>query len=337
MKIQEQVSLKPFNTFGIDIKAEYFIEVKTEQELVELCESGFLEGKQHLVLGSGSNILFTKDYNGVVIKNAITGIIFKKSGKLVRVLAGSGTNWNDLVLESLEKGANGLENLSLIPGTVGAAPVQNIGAYGVELKNIFEQLKAVELATGKVKIFNKAQCTFSYRTSVFKKELKGKYVITEVTLDLHNTKQVNTNYGIISNILKEKGIEQPTSQQVSDAVIEIRQSKLPDPAKIGNAGSFFKNPVIPKIEYKELQIKYNGMPAFPQANNKVKIPAAWLIEHAGWKGKTIGDVGVHPDQALVLVNYGNGTGKEIKELSKSIQESVFKKFKIRLEVEVNIL
>ncbi len=337
MEIQEQVSLKPFNTFGIDVKAEYFVEVKTESELVDFCKSGFLEGKQHLVLGEGSNILFTKDYAGVVIKNAIEGVVFKKSGKLVRVIAGGGINWNDLVIESLSKGANGLENLSLIPGTVGAAPVQNIGAYGVELKNIFEQLKAVEISTGKVKVFTKAQCSFGYRTSVFKKELKGKYVISEVTLDLHNTKQVNISYGIIANILKEKGIAEPTSQQVSEAVISIRESKLPDPAKIGNAGSFFKNPVIPKIDYKELQIKFNGMPAFPQANNKVKVPAAWLIQHDGWKGKTIDDVGVHPDQALVLVNYGKGTGKEIKDLSKAIQESIFKKFKIRLEVEVNIL
>lgn len=337
MEIQEQVSLKAYNTFGIDVKAEYFVEVKTEAELVELCQSNFIQGKQHLVLGSGSNILFTKDYNGVVIKNSIENIVFKKSGKLVRVIAGGGTNWHDLVLESLKKGANGLENLSLIPGTVGAAPVQNIGAYGVELKNIFEQLKAVEIGTGKVKIFTKAQCTFGYRTSVFKKELKGKYVITEVTLDLHNTKAVNTSYGIVNNILKDKGISEPTSQQVSEAVISIRESKLPDPAKIGNAGSFFKNPVIPKINYKELQIKFNGMPAFPQANNKVKIPAAWLIEQTGWKGKTIGEVGVSPDQALVLVNYGEGTGKEIKELSKAIQDSIFKKYKINLELEVNIL
>lgn len=337
MEIQEQVSLKAYNTFGIDVKAEYFVEVKTEAELVELCQSDFLQEKQHLVLGSGSNILFTKDYNGVVIKNSIESIVFKKSGKLVRVIAGGGTNWHDLVLESLKKGANGLENLSLIPGTVGAAPVQNIGAYGVELKNIFEQLKAVEISTGKVKVFTKAQCTFSYRTSVFKKELKGKYVITEVTLDLHNTKAVNTSYGIVNNILKDKGISEPTSHQVSEAVISIRESKLPDPAKIGNAGSFFKNPVIPKINYKELQIKNNGMPAFPQANNKVKIPAAWLIEQAGWKGKTVGEVGVSPDQALVLVNYGEGTGKEIKDLSKAIQDSIFKKYKINLELEVNIL
>lgn len=337
MNIQEEVSLLPHNTFGIKVKAKYFVEVKSETDLIELCESDFLHGKQHLVVGSGSNILFTKDYDGVIIKNSIEGIVFKKSGKLIRVIAGGGINWNDLVIESLEKGANGLENLSLIPGTVGAAPVQNIGAYGVELKEVFEQLKAIEVSTGKVKVFTKAQCSFGYRTSVFKKELKGKLIITEVTLDLHNTSKVNTSYGPIAIALKNQGITEPTSKQVSDAVIAIRESKLPDPAKIGNAGSFFKNPVIPKIDYKELQIKNNGMPAFPQANNKVKVPAAWLIEDAGWKGKTVENVGVSPVQALVLVNHGEGTGKEIKDLSKAIQESVFKKYKIKLEVEVNIL
>jgi len=338
VKIQEEVSLKLHNTFGIDVKAKYYIDIKSEAELIELCEGDFLEGKQHLVLGSGSNILFTKDFDGVVIKNSIDSLEFKKSGKLIRVIAGGGKNWHDLVMDSLENGANGLENLALIPGTVGAAPVQNIGAYGLELKSIFEQLRAIEIDTGKVKIFTKAQCSFKYRSSVFKEELKGKYVITEVTLDLHNTDQVNIAYAPIRIALEKKGIENPTSKDVSNVVMEIRNSKLPDPAKIGNAGSFFKNPVIPKVDYKNLQIKNNGMPAFPQAaNNKVKVPAAWLIESAGWKGKTIGDVGVHEDQALVLVNHGKGTGREIKDLAKDIQESVFKKFKIKLEVEVNIL
>lgn len=338
MDIQENVSLKPFNTFGIDIKAKYFVEIKTEAELIEFCQGDFLTDKQHIVLGSGSNILFTKDFDGVVIKNSIDGLTFKKSGKLIRVMAGSGKNWHDLVMDTLENGANGLENLALIPGTVGAAPVQNIGAYGMELKSVFEQLKAIEITTGKLKVFTKAQCSFKYRSSVFKEELKGKYVISEVTLDLHNTAKVNTVYAPVRIALEKKGIDNPTSQDVCDVVMEIRNSKLPDPAKIGNAGSFFKNPVIPKVIYKELQIKNNGMPAFPQAaNNKVKIPAAWLIESAGWKGKAIGDAGVHTDQALVLVNHGKSTGREIKDLSKEIQASVFKKFKINLEVEVNIL
>jgi len=338
VKIQEEVSLKAHNTFGIDVKAKYYIEVKSEAELIELCKGDFLEGKRHLVLGSGSNILFTKDFDGVVIKNSIESLAFKKSGKLIRVIAGGGKNWHDLVMDSLENGANGLENLALIPGTVGAAPVQNIGAYGLELKSVFEQLRAIEIATGKVKVFTKAQCSFKYRSSVFKEELKGKYVISEVTLDLHNTTKVNTTYAPIRIALEKKGIENPTSKDVCEVVMEIRNSKLPDPTKIGNAGSFFKNPVIPKVDYKNLQIKNNGMPAFPQAaNNKVKVPAAWLIESAGWKGKTVGDVGVHVDQALVLVNHGKGTGREVKDLSKEIQESVFKKFKIKLEVEVNIL
>ncbi|MCF6352413.1 MAG: UDP-N-acetylmuramate dehydrogenase [Cyclobacteriaceae bacterium] len=338
MNIQEDVSLKPFNTFGVEVSAKFFIEVKTEDELIELCQSDFLKDKQHLVLGSGSNILFTKNFDGVVIKNSIEGIQFKKSGKLIRVIAGGGTNWHNLVIKSLENGANGLENLSLIPGTVGAAPVQNIGAYGLELKNVFEQLRSVEIATGKVQQFTKAQCSFKYRSSAFKEELKGKYIITEVTLDLHNTAEVNINYAPIRIALEKKGIDKPTSKDVADVVMEIRNSKLPDPAKIGNAGSFFKNPVIAKVDYKELQFKFNGMPAFPQAaHNKVKIPAAWLIEHAGWKGKRIEHIGVSETQALVLVNYGKGTGRDIKDLSKEIQASVYKKYKIKLEVEVNIL
>lgn len=338
MEIQEDVSLKKCNTFGIDVSAKYFVEVESENELIELCKSDFLTDKRHLILGSGSNILFTKNFDGLVIKNSIKGIKFKKSGKLIRVIVGGGTDWHDLVMQSLENGANGLENLSLIPGTAGAAPIQNIGAYGLELKSVFEQLRAVEIATGNVKVFTKAQCSFKYRSSVFKEELKGRYIITEVTLDLHNTDKVNTAYAPIRIALEKKGIDNPTSKDISEVVMEIRNSKLPDPSKIGNAGSFFKNPVIPKVDYKNLQVKFNGMPAFPQAaNNKVKVPAAWLIESAGWKGKTVGGVGVHTDQALVLVNYGKGTGRELKDLSKEIQDSVFKKFKIKLEVEVNIL
>ncbi len=338
MKIQENVSLKKLNTFGIAISAKYFIEVKTEEELIEFCQSDFLEGKRHLVLGEGSNILFTKDFDGVVIKNSIEGIQYKKSGKLVRVIAGGGINWHHLVMDSLKNGANGLENLALIPGTVGAAPVQNIGAYGLEIKEVFEQLKAVEIATGKIKVFTKAQCSFKYRSSAFKEDFKGKYIITEVTLDLHNLAKTNTNYAPIRIALEAKNITAPTSKDVCDIVMEIRKSKLPDPSEIGNAGSFFKNPVILKVVYKELQFKFNGMPAFPQAaNNKVKIPAAWLIEHAGWKGKVVGNVGVHTDQALVLVNHGKGTGRELKEMAKEIQASIFKKYKIKLEIEVNIL
>ena len=337
MNIQEQVSLKHFNTFGIEAKAQYFVEVTSEVELIELCQSGFLKNKTLLVLGGGSNILFTKNFEGVVIKNAIKGIVFKKSGSLIRVNSGAGTNWHELVLKSLEYGANGLENLSLIPGTVGASPVQNIGAYGVELKDVFERLQAIEITTGKVVTFTKDQCLFDYRSSVFKNDLKGQYIITEVTLNLHNTNEVNTSYGVLKLALKEKNIRTPTSKDISNTVIDIRQSKLPDPTKIGNAGSFYKNPVISKIDYVNLQNKYNGIPGFTQLNNKVKVPAAWLIEQTGWKGKKIGNVGVNPTQPLVLVNYGKGTGKEIKELSIAIQKSVHSKFKIKLETEVNIL
>jgi len=334
--IQEQVSLKNYNTFGIEAKAHYFIEITSEVELIELCQSGFLANKNLLILGGGSNILFTKDFEGIVIKNSIKGISFKKSGQLIRVTSGAGTNWHELVLKSLEYGANGLENLSLIPGTVGASPVQNIGAYGVELKDVFESLKAIKIATGEVATFTKDQCLFDYRSSVFKNDLKGQFIITEVTLNLHNSKETNISYGALKSALNEKKIDNPTSKEISNTVIDIRQSKLPDPSKIGNAGSFYKNPVIDKSDFTILQQKYNGIPGFHQPANKVKIPAAWLIEQTGWKGKKIGNVGVNPTQPLVLVNYGKGTGKEIKDLSIAIQKSVFSKFNITLEAEVNI-
>ena len=336
MTIREQVSLLPFNTFKIDVNAAYFIEINTQKELIELCQSGFLADKNHLVLGSGSNILFTKDYAGVIIKNQLKKIEFKESGNVIRVTAGAGEIWHQLVLTTLEKGAYGLENLSLIPGTVGAAPVQNIGAYGLELKDVFEQLQAIEIATGKVVHFNRAQCGFKYRQSAFKQELKGRYIITEVTLDLHKKPDIKINYAPLKKELETYGISQPSPHDVSRAVINVRQSKLPDPAKIGNAGSFFKNPVISLKDYRNLKLKYNGLPAFPQPNAKVKVPAAWLIEQAGWKGKTIDNVGVNPLQPLVLVNYGGGTGKEVKALAQQIIDSVYKMFKIQLEPEVNI-
>ena len=337
MNIQEQVSLKPYNTFGIEAAARFFVEVKTEEELIALCKTETLKYKKYLILGGGSNILFTKDFDGLVIKNSIQGLEFKKSGQLIRVTAGAGMNWHELVLKTLENGAHGLENLSLIPGTVGGAPVQNIGAYGVEIKDVFEQLKAIEINTGKVKVFTKDQCLFNYRYSVFKDKINDKYIITEVTFDLHKSSEVNSSYADLKSTLLAKNITNPTPQDISDAVIAIRQSKLPDPSEIGNAGSFFKNPVIEKLDYSNLQSKFNGFPGFPQTNNKVKVPAAWLIEQTGWKGKKVGEVGVNPKQPLVLVNYGAGTGKQIKELAIAIQKSVKKQFGITLEPEVNMI
>ena len=337
MTIQEHVSLQPYNTFGISATARYFVDIQTEDELVDLCKGGLLKGKKILVLGGGSNILFTQDFDGIVIKNSIQEFNSRNVGKDIYVTAGAGMIWHELVLKTLENGIYGLENLSLIPGTVGAAPVQNIGAYGVELKDLFFELKAVEIKSGLVKGFTNKDCGFDYRNSVFKGPLKGQFIITSVTLKLNTPATVNTAYGAINTTLEKWGIVDPTPKDVSDAVIHIRQSKLPDPAKIGNAGSFFKNPVITKEKYIELKAEFDEIPGYPQPNDTIKIPAAWLIDKNGWKGKRLGNIGVNPNQPLVLVNYGGGKGNELKELAFSILDSVKERFGIELEPEVNII
>ena len=337
MTIQEHVSLQPYNTFGIDATAHYFVDIQTKDELVDLCKGGLLKGKKILVLGGGSNILFTQDFDGIVIKNSIQEFNSRNVGKDIYVTAGAGMIWHELVLKTLENGIYGLENLSLIPGTVGAAPVQNIGAYGVELKDLFFELKAVEIKSGLVKGFTNKDCGFDYRNSVFKGPLKGQFIITSVTLKLNTPATVNTAYGAINTTLEEWGIRNPTPKDVSEAVIHIRQSKLPDPAKIGNAGSFFKNPVITKEKYIELKAEFDEIPGYPQPNDTIKIPAAWLIDQNGWKGKRLGNIGVNPNQPLVLVNYGGGKGNELKELAFSILDSVKERFGIELEQEVNII
>lgn len=337
MTIQEHVSLKPYNTFGIDVTARYFVEVKTEEELVELCKSNALKDKPLLILGGGSNLLFTQDFDGIVVKNSIQGFASTEVDTSIHVTAGAGMVWHELVTTTLDKGINGLENLSLIPGTVGAAPVQNIGAYGVELKDVFLELHAVEIETGTLRVFSYDECSFDYRYSVFKGPLKGKYIISKVSFKLRNTEEVNISYGAIGATLNEWGISRPTPKDVSRVVIHIRQSKLPDPSKIGNAGSFFKNPVILKDQYDRLKNEFAEIPGYPQPNNHVKVPAAWLIEQNGWKGKTLGNIGVNPKQPLVLVNYGGGTGEELKQLAYSILESVKERFGIELEPEVNII
>ena len=337
MTIQEHVSLQPYNTFGISATARYFVDIQTEDELVDLCKGGLLKGKKILVLGGGSNILFTQDFDGIVIKNSIQEFNSRNVGKDIYVTAGAGMIWHELVLKTLENGIYGLENLSLIPGTVGAAPVQNIGAYGVELKDLFFELKAVEIKSGLVKGFTNKDCGFDYRNSVFKGPLKGQFIITSVTLKLNTPATVNTAYGAINTTLEEWGIRNPTPKDVSEAVIHIRQSKLPDPAKIGNAGSFFKNPVITKEKYIELKAEFDEIPGYPQPNDTIKIPAAWLIDQNGWKGKRLGNIGVNPNQPLVLVNYGGGKGNELKELAFSILDSVKERFGIELEQEVNII
>ena len=291
-----------------------------------------------LILGGGSNLLFTKDFEGLVLHNAIKGMeVLNKNSTHSYIEAGAGEIWHELVLYAIDQNLGGLENLSLIPGTVGASPMQNIGAYGVEIKDVFHSLKALNIETLDERIFYHEDCEFGYRESVFKKALKGQYVILAVTFKLSKQPTVNISYGAIEETLKTMNIEQPNIKDVSDAVCAIRRSKLPDPAKIGNAGSFFKNPEITVSHFEILKTAYPLLPSYPTSLGYIKVPAGWLIEQCGWKGKTIDNYGVHPQQALVLVNYGNAKGNDIYQLSEKIKESVLGKFKITLETEVNII
>ncbi len=339
IKVEENASLKPFNTFGIDVKAKYLSRISTMNELVEMMQAPLFQKEDYYILGGGSNILFTKDFDGLILKVDLKGIaVIDESNQFVTVKIMSGENWHQFVLYAVNKGWGGVENLSLIPGTVGAAPMQNIGAYGVEIKNLIEQVEAVELSTGKLRVFTNEECGFGYRESVFKKGLSKKYFISSVTLRLSKKDhQLNTTYGAIQDTLKEMGVSIASVKSISDAVINIRQQKLPDPTIIGNAGSFFKNPTISTSQFETLQKSNSTIPGYQIDNQNIKVPAGWLIEQCGWKGKRINDVGVHPLQALVLVNYGGGTGLEILQLSKEIQQAVQDKFNIELQPEVNIL
>ncbi|MCR9253436.1 MAG: UDP-N-acetylmuramate dehydrogenase [bacterium] len=338
MQITEHANLKQFNSFGMNVTSRYMVEVNSEEDVKELIASDLFKQNDHLILGGGSNVLLTDNFEGVVVRNVIAGReVVEENKDFVKVKFGSGENWHDCVLWTIENDWGGIENLSLIPGTIGAAPMQNIGAYGVEIKDVFEELSAIHLETGMTRIFRNNECEFGYRESVFKKELKGKYLITSVTLRLSKKPDINISYGAIAETLNSLNIADPTISDVSRAVIQIRQSKLPDPAEIGNAGSFFKNPTIPSQKFEDLKASYPNIPGYPQPNDQVKVPAGWLIENCGWKGKTIGEIGVHKNQALVLVNYGNGRGKDIENLSKEIRASVREKFGIELTPEVNII
>ena len=335
LTMQKGISLKPYNTFGIDVKAASFASFDSIEELSTLLPS--IKTHETLISGGGSNMLFTKDFEGLFVRNCIKGIKeIERTETHVVIEAGAGEVWHDFVMYCVDRGYGGLENLSLIPGCVGASPMQNIGAYGVEIKDTFAYLDAVEISTGEVKRFHLADCAFGYRESVFKRELKNQYVICNVafTLSLHPT--MNTSYGVIEAELQHMGITTPQIKDVSKAVIRIRQSKLPDPKLLGNAGSFFKNPVVSDEVLKSIQSTYERVPSYPAGEGHVKLAAGWLIEQAGWKGKRFGNVGVHELQALVLVNYGGGTGKEIYELSQCIIEDIQEKFGVRLEREVNI-
>ena len=337
LNIQHNVSLQPYNTFGLQATASHFVEVTSEDDLQKLTSEDIFKTNQKLILGGGSNILLTNDFTGLVIKMNIKGIErTHETADHVFFEVGAGETWHDFVLFSVKSNLGGIENLSLIPGTVGAAPMQNIGAYGIEQEAVFEKLNAV-FYDGTLKTFEKKDCDFGYRESVFKKSLKNKCIITKVTYRLSKNPSLNTSYGAISNVLDEKGIVSPTISDVSNAVIEIRQSKLPDPAKIGNSGSFFKNPEISKSSFEKLHSAHPEVPHYPAPDDKIKVPAGWLIEQAGWKGKTIGNIGVHKNQALVLVNYGGGKGQEILNLAMDIKASVKEKFDIDIHPEVNVI
>ena len=333
--IEINKNLKEYNTFGISVKAEMFSAFSSIEELKQILS--FRNDKKLLVLGGGSNLLLTKDFDGLVIKNEIKRFeVIEETSSEVIVESGAGENWHEFVLNCIDKGFGGIENLSLIPGSVGASPMQNIGAYGVEIKDVFESLSAYHIASGEIHYFDKTKCEFGYRESIFKNKVKGEYIILTVTFRLTKNPTINSSYGAINEQLKVMGIQVPTIKELSAAVIAIRQSKLPDPKIIGNAGSFFKNPTVEITLLEQIQKNYPDIPNYPALNGR-KLAAGWLIEKAGWKGRTFDNYGVHKLQALVLVNYGNCSGQEIFDLSSQIIQDVFEKFGVLLEIEVNIL
>lgn len=337
MNIQENISLKKYNTFGIDVQARFFVEITGLVQLQKVLEPKAYPKK--FIISGGSNMLLTKDIDALVVHIQLKGItVVEETEDYVEVKAMAGENWHELVMWSLEHGYGGLENLSLIPGNVGTAPIQNIGAYGVELKDVFVSCAAMDVKTGELEGFDREACEFGYRESIFKNGAKDKYIITSVVLKLTKKNHVlHTGYGSIENELKNKGIVHPTIRDISDAVIAIRRSKLPDPNEIGNSGSFFKNPIISRKAFDKFIKKNPDAPFYEMDDDQFKVPAGWLVEQCGFKGRRFGDAGVHKNQALVLVNHGNATGREILDLSKKIQDEVQKTFKIKIHPEVNII
>jgi UDP-N-acetylmuramate dehydrogenase len=337
MIIKENVSLKSLNTFGVDAQARLFADINAEEDLTALFSDPELRSLPHLVLGGGSNMLFINDFDGLVIHVNIHGVTSRTEGNDVYLTAGGGEVWNDLVNYAVDHEFAGMENLSLIPGSVGASPVQNIGAYGVELMDIFHSCRAFEISSGLMKTFTKEECNFSYRDSVFKSNYKGLYIITEVTFKLSKNFKPNVTYGAIQQELDNRNIDSPTIKDISSVVSHIRVSKLPDPKTIGNAGSFFKNPIIPVPKFIQLQSNFPDIIHYPASDGFIKLAAGWMIEQCGWKGKISGNTGTWKNQALVLVNHGESTGNEIFAFSESIIQSVRDKFDVILEREVNTI
>ncbi|HEY0067770.1 MAG TPA: UDP-N-acetylmuramate dehydrogenase [Flavisolibacter sp.] len=338
MQIRENISLRPYNTFGIDAIARQFAVFSSVDELKELMDDRQLSTGNRLVLGGGSNILLTGDYEGLVLKNEIMGMeVVNEDEDHIYVKAGAGENWHRFVMHCVEKEYAGLENLSLIPGNVGASPMQNIGAYGVEIKEVFHELEAWHIEDRTLHNFSASDCEFGYRESVFKRKYRDRFVIASVTYRLSRKPHFNISYGAIKEELERMGVQELSIRAVSDAVIRIRSSKLPDPKETGNAGSFFKNPLIPNEQFIPLKEAFPNIVAFPAGNGHTKLAAGWLIEQCGWKGFRRGDAGCYPKQALVLVNYGNATGREVFQLSEEIIASVKNKFGVELEREVNLV
>lgn len=336
MNISEHISLKNYNSFGIEASARYFASFRSGEELLAIIQS--LPVTNRLIVGEGTNILLAGNFDGLVCRNEVEGITeLHEDMDYVYVRAGAGIHWHSFVRYCIDRGWAGLENLSLIPGTVGAAPIQNIGAYGVEMQDCFWSLEALHLNEGQVQTFTAGDCEFGYRDSVFKRKYKGQFAILNVTFRLRKKPVFHISYGALPKELEKMGVKELSIDAVSQAVMNIRRSKLPDPAQIGNAGSFFKNPMIDAARFENLKSLYPGIAAFPLADGHVKLAAAWLIEQCGWKGYREGDAGCHEKQALVLVNYGKATGREIVDLSRRIRESVQKKFDVTLETEVNII
>ncbi|MEJ2103144.1 MAG: UDP-N-acetylmuramate dehydrogenase [Ignavibacteriaceae bacterium] len=338
MNLLSSHSLINFNTFGVDVKAKFFADVFSEEELITLINDQNFKKEKKYFLGGGSNILFTKDFDGIIIKVSIGGINIKdENADSVLIEAGAGVIWNDLVKFCVNKNFGGIENLTLIPGTVGAAPIQNIGAYGQELASTFESLSGIFVESSERNIFGKNECNFSYRSSIFKNELKNKFVITSVQLKLSKNPRPNISYKILREYLSEKKISTPTIADISNAVASLRKQRLPDPSKIGNAGSIFKNPVVSRREYGKLKSEFPEIVSFPSEGDSLKLSAGWLIEKCGWKGKRVGAVGTSSDHALIVCNFGNASGADILDFTMRLKEEVANKFGIELQEEVNIL
>lgn len=338
-KVQKNKALTSYNTLGVEAIAHHFVEITDRDQLPELFEKGFFEHTTPVILGGGSNVLFLGDPKNPVVKISIPGIdVVKENDNHVWVKAGGGVNWHHLVSWCVEQEFGGIENLALIPGTAGAAPIQNIGAYGTELDQVFSELECYMISAQKFKTFRKEECNFAYRDSIFKRDLKAEVIVTSVTLKLDKKPhRISDSYDSLQQYFNDRQIKMPSIKDVYDAVISIRKSKLPDPSLLSNAGSFFKNPVINHETFRELKSGYPGIPSYPLDNGEVKIPAGWLIEKAGWKGKKVGNVGTYENQALVIVNHGNATGREIYDHAMRIQSDVSKKFGIKLAPEVNVI